>query len=496
MKFKIDFVTNSSSETFGIVIGDFAQVGCIFGFLAMLLNSCKDPDDIGSLNHQMAHSINDAVDSAEEIAKEIANAALKDAERRDEILNKGISDAENSLNAARIALEREIEACKQVWEDSEKTSDKSDPGYADFVKQYEEYMDYLNLQVQEVDYQKELIAYEKAQRTAELEAKQSWVKMNQGDYIAVKEEKALLEAVSKGYNVPGYDASKVNERLAQLNAREKELEKILRENNAAIDYQAKDRGVIAPSQESMALNQKIIEERERFEREAKEATAQKRAKLQAEMEKNIEEYKRQMASAARWDMATKAAEGVQLGADIAIDGLAHVTGPAGQKVKLAYSAGKNLGSGVGGAIADPDNAAKHIAKGVLNAGADVVKDRFGSDKPWQQAATGILNEGLQAGLDASIKGGDVIDAMGKGLTKGVFDAGVDKGLDVLKGKLPIPKGSSVDVSDFSVSQVLGNNPLATGLSKTLCRETVSSQVTSRIKDSVVDQAGKHGGFDN
>ena len=64
------------------------------------------------------------------------------------------------------------------------------------------------------------------------------------------------------------------------------------------------------------------------------------------------------------------------------------------------------------------NAAKHLAKGILNAGTEILKDKFGGDKPWQAAATGIFNEGLQSGLDAAIKGESVTEALGKGLTKG------------------------------------------------------------------------------
>lgn len=65
---------------------------------------------------------------------------------------------------------------------------------------------------------------------------------------------------------------------------------------------------------------------------------------------------------------------------------------------------------------------------------------------------------------------------------------------MLKGKLPIPKGSSVDVGNFSVKQVLNNNPLTKGHAKTMTREVVGNKLKDTIKDSMVNEAGKQGGF--
>ena len=105
-----------------------------------------------------------------------------------------------------------------------------------------------------------------------------------------------------------------------------------------------------------------------------------------------------------------------------------------------------------------------------------------------------MNEGLQAGLDASIKGENVGEAIGKGLTKGVVDAGVGQGLDAIKGALPIPKGSSVDVHDYGVGKVLNNNPLTKGIIKTGVRENVVSGVIDKAKEAIVDKAADEGGF--
>lgn len=503
MKIKVDFVTNSSSEVFGVVAGSSAIVGALMISIEAMFRACREAsqDDQegeqsggGSGSGGSGAETKEAPADIEDIAKTIAQAAVEDAKRQADIVKDAYNEAENTLDAAKNALEGELKEYKQAWEDSEKTADKTDPGYDNLKKQYEEYMGYLESQIRNTEYEKQIIAQEKAQKIADFESKNEWVKQRQADYIAVKEEKAMLEAVAKGYNVPGYNTDAVKTRLEQLKQRESELSKTLAENDASIDYEAQDRGEIGPSQESRELTNKIRAEREAYEKAVKTANAAKKKELEAQMEKNIAEYKTQMKTSDRFDMALKAAEGVQFGADVAVEGLSYVTGPAGQKIKLAYKSGKAMASGMGEGMADPKNASKHLAKGILNAGTEIVKDKFGDDNPWQQAATGILNEGLQGALDASIEGKDLTDAFGKGLTKGVFDSGVDKGLDILKGKLPIPKGSSVDVGDYSMGKILNNNPLTKGLAKTTVREGLGGQLKDAIKDEVVEGVGKEAGF--
>jgi hypothetical protein len=491
MKIKVDYVTNSSSEVFGVVAGDTALVGGLMALILALFAGCKIESDT---NEVTTPATKDVVEDTSAMAQSIAKGVMDDAMEQEKIVKDAYTEAEGTLDSAKSALENELAETQKTWAESEKTIDKKDPGYDAFKKQYDDYMTYLKEQIAKTDYQKQMVEYDKALKVQEMESKSAWVKQNQADYIAVKEEKAMLEAVAKGYNQPGYNTTAVTDRLKQLEEREKDLSKVLGDNNATIDYTARDRGSIGPSQESKALTDKILAEKEKFNKESAKANAEKRAALQAEMDKNIAIYEEQIKKANRYDMATKAAEGIQYGADIAIDGLSNVTGPAGKNLKLAYTAGKAIASGVGEGMADPKNAAKHLAKGILNAGAEVLKDKFGDDKPWQAAATGILNEGLQSGLDASIKGENVGQALGKGLTKGVFDAGIDKGLDKIKGALPIPKGSSVDVHDYGVGQVLNNNPLTKGLLKTTTREAVGTQIKDAIKGATVDTIGKEGGF--
>jgi chromosome segregation ATPase len=356
MKIKVDYVTNSSSEVFGVVAGDSAAVAGLIGVILDLFKGCKMTNgDTGGENIQTDGIVADSTEAAEQIAQ----AAFEDAKRQEEIIKGAYQEAGDTLDSAKKALEKELDECKKAWEESEKTADKSDPGYEKLKGQYDDYMDYLDSQIKKTDYQKQMIDYEKAVKQAEMDSKNEWVDQQKKDYIAVKEEKAMLEAVQKGYDRPGYNTDAVNIRLEQLKAREKELSDTLSKNNASFEYTARDRGTIGPSKESQELTNKIAAEKESFEKAKKEADSKRRKELEADMEKNMEEYKAQIKKANMYDIATKAAEGTQFGADIAIEGLSFVTGPAGQKIKLAYTAGKNIASGMGEGMADPKNASKH-----------------------------------------------------------------------------------------------------------------------------------------
>ncbi|NSW91871.1 MAG: hypothetical protein HPY74_14580 [Firmicutes bacterium] len=473
MKIKIDFVTNSSSESFGIVLVDTASTLIATGAITVMANAVKEM------------LIGDTVD----VAEKIAEAVGQEAEYQSKAIMEGYSEAEKNLEEERKSLASQLEEIKKQWEESEKTADKKDPGYEKLKAQYDEYMKYLENEIKQKDYEKYLIQVEKAEKQAELESKNEWIRQRQVDYIAVKEERALLEATLKGYGEKGYNVKDIEERLKQLDEREKELGKTLAENNASIEYTARDRGVIGPGAEFDKIQKEYMRKKAEIEFAKALADREKRAQLELAMKQAEEEFQEAMKAAARWDLATKAAEGVQFGADMAIEGLSHVTGPAGQQIKLLYKSGKSIASGMGEGMADPKNAGKHLAKGFIGAVTEVAKDKFG-ENPFKSAIVNVANEGAQGALDAGIKGEDVLTGGLKGLGKGVIDSAADAGLDKIKSKLPIPKGSSVDVHDYSLGQIYNNNPLTKGLTKTVIREGVGDKTKDFIKETIVDNLGK------
>jgi len=473
MKIKIDFVTNSSSENFGIVLVDTASTMIAAGAVTAMINAAK-----GML-------LGDAASEA----REIAEAVAKDAELQLEALKEGYTEAERVLEEESRKLTTELERIKKQWEESERTADKSDPGYEKLKGQYEDYMKYLENELKQKEYEKYLIQVDRAEKQAEMESKNERIRLTQVDYIAVKEEKALLEATLKGYGSKGYDVKNVEERLKQLEIREKELSRTLAEHNALIDYTARDRGVIGPGAEFERITREYERKMAEMEKAMAKANADRRKELEKKMAKAQQEFREAMKSAARWDMATKAAEGVQFGADMAIEGLSHVTGPAGQQIKLAYKAGKSIAGGMGEGMADPKNAGKHLAKGLLGAVTEVAKDKF-SENPFKSSLVNVANEAAQGTLDAGIKGESLLGGGLKGMGKGIIDSAADAGLDKIKSMLPIPKGSSVDVHDYSLGKIFNNNPLSKGLTKTVLREGIGDKTKDYIKGQIVDNVGQ------
>lgn len=497
MKVKIDFVTNSSSESFGIVAIDTVAATVSAGGLLVLINAAK-----GMLSGSTQGSL---VGDAHSMAQKIAEGVGKEAEFHGAAVIEGYSEAEQVIDREAKKIQAEINDYVKQWEESDKTADKTDPGYDKLKSQYEEYIKYLQDSLKQKEYEKYLVQVSKAEKQAELEAKTGWIKQRQTDLIAVKEEKALLTATQKGYGCAGYDTEKIEQRLKQLEDRERELAKALSEHDAMIDYTARDRGTIGPGAEFDKMVKALAQQKADAEKAMIYADATRRAEIQAKIAKAEAELAQAMKSANRWDLATKAAEGVQFGADIAIEGLSHITGPAGKQIKLAYTAGKSVASGVGEGLADPKNAGKHIAKGVIGAVTEVAKEKFQDGRltsKMKSALAGMANEAAQGGLDASIAGEDMVEGALKGAGKGALDSVIDHGLETaikkapkaITSRIPMPKGTSVDVGDLSVSQILNNNPLSKGLLKTGGREFIWSKGKDAVKGALVDAVGQPAGF--
>lgn len=470
MKIRIDFVTNSSSESFGVVVVDTIATISTTGAALVLVESAKQA----------------LMGDSAKIAQEIAKAVEADAQSQSQHVLDSYSEAENIINKELSNLQNEMAELSKQWLESDQTADKSDPGYDQLKNQYEEYMEYLKNQVQTKEYEKYMVEVEKAEQQAAAESKNEWISQRQTDMIAVKEEMALLQATAKGYGSKGYDTKDIEDRLKQLQQREQDLSNILKSNNAEFEYTARDRGEIGPGAEFDKLTKQMAKKRAEMDIAIGLANETRRKELKAAMEAAEAEYAKQMAAAGRWDMATKAAEGIQFGADMAVEGLSHVTGPAGKSIKLAYTAGKSMGAGLGEGMADPKNAGKHLAKGIADAVTEVIKDGL-DDSPFKKAAVSVANSAFQSGMDSMIKGKDFGSGAKSGALDGVLDNVLEAGIDKLANKLPIPKGSSVDVSDFSVSQVMNNNPLAKGIIKTGVRENAMNELKGSLKDGIKDQ---------
>jgi len=171
----------------------------------------------------------------------------------------------------------------------------------------------------------------------------------------------------------------------------------------------------------------------------------------------------------RQDLTRNAIENSRYGTEAAIDALPDVSQEFGMNLKLMYKTSKALAEGINAGKEDPKHAAKQIAKGILNASSEVLKDKLGF-LPFSAHAVNALNNSLQNGLNASIKGENVLKALSQGLTKGIAEAGYAQGTTLIKEGLPQTDGKITEATDQTVSTLLNNNPLTMDLFNLLTKE--------------------------
>lgn len=121
-------------------------------------------------------------------------------------------------------------------------------------------------------------------------------------------------------------------------------------------------------------------------------------------------------------IAEMAAKVVLIGCDTAIDGLANCTGAVGKGIRTGYKIVK----GVAGNMADKGISQEAFAGGLVKGGADAATDYL--DNAWVKAGTTIAGETVGEAATDGWSGA------GQGFVNGVFNAGVNAGLDKIAGK--------------------------------------------------------------
>lgn len=438
-------------------------------------------------------AIDSALEASEQAAQEAADKMAADAEAKDQLIKDVLASEEQKLDATAQKLQSEIDKYKQQWQDAQQGADPKDPGYTDLKKQYDDYIDYLKSQLDQVRAQQYEVMVTKAQEQMAQEARDSWVKQQQEDLVQVMEQKSFLEAVAKGYGKDkNYDVSRVQDRLDQLNQREQELKNTLKQNNAEIDYTPRDRGEIGPDPEMARINQEYRQRKQQLQQQMDAEKAACDSEKRAELKKNMELLQKDMETQAKraafWNVMTKAAETTQVVADVGVDVLSNVTGPYGKTVKTCYTGLKGLAGGFGEGLANGDMS-KNIVKGGLSGLSDIAKDKIG-DK-FGKAAQNIYTIGSEAGksmvesaLDGKTSAEDLVKAGLSGAAKGSLDVSVNVITDnVLPGAAEMPKGldwSGTNLKTF-VNSVKSSNPLTV---RNLGREAIGNSLQS----AGIDQA--------
>lgn len=501
MKVRLDFVTNSSSTSSAIALG--SAIAGILGGLGLTSCQCSEPgggnDGNGGGSGVSQDSsigdaaINSALEASEQAAQEAADKLAADAAAKDQLVSDVLDAESQKLDATAQKLQDEIDMYTKQWQDARQGADPTDPGYADTEKQYEDYIDYVKSQLDQVKAQQYEIQVTKAQEQMAQESQNEWIKQQQEDLVQVKEQKAFLEAVAKGYGKEkDYNISSVQERLNQLKQREQELANTLKQNNAEINYTPRERGEIGPDPEMAQLNREYKQKMQQLQQETDAAKAAQDAKKRLELESKQKwlqkDMENQAKKAAFWNVMTKAAETTQVVADVGVDVLSNVTGPYGKTVKTCYTGLKGLAGGLGEGLANGDMS-KNIVKGGLSGLSDIAKDKIG-DK-FGKAAQNIYTIGSESGksmvesaLDGKTSAQDLVKAGLSGAAKGSLDVSVNIITDnILPGGAEMPKGldwSDINTKNF-INSVKSSNPLTV---RNIGREAIGNG----LQNLGVDQA--------
>jgi hypothetical protein len=151
-------------------------------------------------------------------------------------------------------------------------------------------------------------------------------------------------------------------------------------------------------------------------------------------EKNTADLLQAQTVAWRWNVATKSVEYVKSGADLAIDGLAKVTGPKGKAIQRLYKAATAIGGGVGEGYASGN-----WTEAMVEAGAQIVDNEIGdrlktkSGKAVYKVVQKGVQSGYSAGKQAYKEGDDVLGATALGFLEGAVDGAGGVVKDSLSG---------------------------------------------------------------
>lgn len=150
--------------------------------------------------------------------------------------------------------------------------------------------------------------------------------------------------------------------------------------------------------------------------------------IAAQQERDYEAAESWNKYADKLQVAEDVATTVQTGADLAIDGLANATGPAGRTIRAVYKVTK----GVAGTTADKGINTRSVVSGLISGGADAAGDFI--DNPIKKAGMAVAGETLAE----YTKTGKQEDAQ-KGFVTGVYKAGMG-----FIGDKILPKGYGND----------------------------------------------------
>jgi len=447
LKLRTGFVTNSSSTSFGCALGSAITTALGAGAGIAAANAVEDFLEIGGEDSIPAGGSGDS---------------------------EGPGSSGDEVHPDDRPILDEIDHYQREWEDVQRTLDPDDPSYEEARREYEDYIDYLENKRDWQEYERHLEDVARQEQAMREQAQENWVRQRQDDLRDVMEQRSMVQAARDGYGRDGFDVSEHERRISDLDQRERDLRDLLRDYDADIDYAPRQRDPIGPSQEALEARRER-EELLRQQREAEEAAMQaRREELTREMQRAAEEYERHANSARRWDYLTRFTELVKAGADVGVDLLATVTGPAGQKVRTAYMGLSEVGQGVGESIADGGNVVDNVGRGVLRGADKIARDRLGNKDRYGRYTKHIYSVGsdaVQGGYSAYRDGESILEGAAGGAGRSVVDAASGEIKDYLMPDLNV----DVDLSHTNLSDVPGD----------VARDVVSHAVRDKTTGEII-----------
>ncbi|OPL09005.1 MAG: hypothetical protein AVO33_08855 [delta proteobacterium ML8_F1] len=457
MKIRQDYVTNSSSTSFGAATATGLATAIL---TAVGISAAASADEAGA-----------------DLAPDPAGQDGPDRDFNPDEWIKSDADYHEKLGK----LDREISEYEKEWEATKDTLEGED--YEKTKAQYEEYIHHLKSKKEEaevIEFEREL---EKIAQEAEMEYKQNWLDERKKDLENAREQIEMIEATIRGYGSAGYGIDEAKRQLEMYRDREKDLQKTLKKEGVVHDYKAAPREDIGPSKSVGELIEKVDDEYEAFIQQLKKEKNDRRKKeiLRERMEARQEESEGYMECADHMDRNLKRAEIIQTGADIGVDVLEKVTGPAGKTIKKVYVGGKALATGGTEAYLDPENAGSHMAKATVKAAGDVAKE-FTDTQIVKDGIT-LVSEVTQGGIDSYQKGED----LSKGMAKGTFKAGVDIVVDRAVGKyLPDSSLPNLDFGSHTgkniVKSLVNKDPIIRTIIKDGIKDSLKNNTSNQLKN--------------
>jgi len=459
VKIRQDYVTNSSSTSFGAATATGLAAAL---FTAIGISAASSADVLGT-----------------EMPEAEAPLVEEGPDRHfnpEEFVESDVP-YEEKLNK----LDHEIAEYEKEWEATKDTLEGDD--YTETKEQYEKYKEYLEnkkADAENIEFEKQI---EKLAKQAEKENKETWIDERKKDLENAREQISMIEASIRGYGSAGYNIDEAKRQLEMYKERESDLDKALKKEGVKHDYTAREREDIGPSKSVGELLKKVDDKYEKIlEQLKKDKMDRKKKEI---IERNIRAFQAEARAQMKFsnvsnDLLEKA-EMVQVAADFGVDALEKVTGPAGKAIKKGYVAGKALATGAVEATWDPEHAASHMVKASVKAVADVAKES--TDSQLLKDGIGLASEVTQGGIDSYQKG----ESVTKGMAKGTWKAGVDIVVDrTVKKFLP---ESSLPNLDFGkrtgkeiIKSLVAKDPIIQTIVKDGLKDAFKSTASNHVKN--------------